>query len=174
MSDLISNSIVALRAMEPTDLDLLYKWENDTRLWTVSNTIAPYSRETLWKYLQSSGDDFYTTRQLRLMVTHVGTRETIGTVDLMNFNPVCSRAELGLFIAPSHQHQGFGAAAIDVVKNYARNGIGLRQVYVLIPVDNTRCTSLFDQSGFQRCGILKSWMRQGHAYQDVVVMQYLF
>ena len=30
MSQLLSNDIVTLRALEPTDLDILYRWENDT------------------------------------------------------------------------------------------------------------------------------------------------
>ena len=41
MSQLLSNDTVTLRALEPTDLDTLYRWENDTALWTVSDTAAP-------------------------------------------------------------------------------------------------------------------------------------
>ena len=43
MSQLLSNDIITLRALEPTDLDTLYRWENDTTLWAVSDTVAPYS-----------------------------------------------------------------------------------------------------------------------------------
>ena len=42
---LLSNDTIALRPLEPTDLDTLYQWENDTALWVVSDTVAPYSRE---------------------------------------------------------------------------------------------------------------------------------
>ena len=52
MSQLLSNDAVSLRALEPTDLETLYRWENDTALWTVSDTVAPYSREALWQYLE--------------------------------------------------------------------------------------------------------------------------
>ena len=44
MSELLSNATLTLRALEPTDLDTLYRWENDTSVWVVSDTIAPYSR----------------------------------------------------------------------------------------------------------------------------------
>ena len=30
MSHLLSNGTVTLRALEPTDLEALYRWENDT------------------------------------------------------------------------------------------------------------------------------------------------
>ena len=51
MSQLLSNDTITLRALEPTDLDMLYQWENDTALWVVSDTIATYSRKALWQYL---------------------------------------------------------------------------------------------------------------------------
>ena len=53
MSQLLRNDIIALRALEPTDLDTLYRWENDSRLWYASDTVAPYSRAALWQYLEN-------------------------------------------------------------------------------------------------------------------------
>ena len=35
MSQLLSNDIVTLRPLEPTDLDTLYGWENDTACGTI-------------------------------------------------------------------------------------------------------------------------------------------
>ena len=35
---------IALRAIEPEDLDDLYRWENDSSLWIYGCTIAPFSR----------------------------------------------------------------------------------------------------------------------------------
>ena len=43
MTSLLHNDIITLRAMEPQDVDLLYEWENDTDLWTVSNTCLLYT-----------------------------------------------------------------------------------------------------------------------------------
>ena len=57
MSQLLSNHTVTLRPLEPTDLDTLYRWENDTALWMVSDTAAPYSREALWHYLKEYTGD---------------------------------------------------------------------------------------------------------------------
>ena len=42
---MISNlPTVHLRAIEPEDLDLLYRIENDVKLWNVGTTNVPYSR----------------------------------------------------------------------------------------------------------------------------------
>ncbi len=174
MSDLLSNDIIKLRAMEPTDLDLLYKWENDPMLWTVSNTITPYSRENLWNYLKNNENDIFKTRELRLIITLKATNEAIGTVDFMDFDPINSRAELGLFIVKEQQNKGLGAQVLNVVKNYACNGIGVRQIYVQIHADNTGCLSLFRKFGFREVGVMQSWIKRGATYHDVHLLQCVF
>ena len=43
--------MIRLRAIEPEDLDLLYRIENDADLWAVGTTNVPYSRYTLHDYI---------------------------------------------------------------------------------------------------------------------------
>ena len=38
---------IKLRAIEPEDLEVLYKIENDVRLWNIGVTNVPYSKYTL-------------------------------------------------------------------------------------------------------------------------------
>ncbi|MBQ9554760.1 MAG: GNAT family N-acetyltransferase [Muribaculaceae bacterium] len=173
MSQLLSNDIVTLRALEPTDLDTLYRWENDTNLWAVSDTFAPYSREALWHYLQNYTGDIYSQRQLRLMITLTESGAPAGTIDFINFDPLNNRAELGLFIANEHRGKGLGRQALDLLTEYARDHIGLRQLYVYIALDNTVCLKLFEDYGYRKAGILHSWVKRGSNYRDVAIMQML-
>ena len=94
MSQLLRNDIIALRALEPTDLDTLYRWENDSRLWYASDTVAPYSRAALWQYLENYTADIYAQRQLRLMIVRSDDDTPLGTIDYLNFDPLNNRAEL--------------------------------------------------------------------------------
>ena len=173
MSQLFSNDLVTLRALEPTDLDTLYRWENDTALWAVSDTIAPYSREALWHYLEQYTGDIYAQRQLRLMVTLTNEGTPVGTVDFMNFDPLNNRAELGLFICTEQRGKGLGRHALELLTAYARNHIGLRQLYVYIALDNEVCLQLFEDYGYHRVGILQSWVKRGNNYRDVALLQML-
>ena len=169
MGQLLKNDIVTLRALEPTDLDILYAWENDTSLWAVSDTIAPYSRETLWHYLEEYTGDIYAQRQLRLMVTLSADGTPVGTVDFFNFYPLNNRAELGLYITGEHRGKGLGRQALEMA--YARDHIGLRQLYVFIPLDNEVCLQLFEAYGYRRAGVLESWVKRGSTYRDVALLQ---
>lgn len=174
MSQLLSNEQITLRALEPTDLDTLYRWENDTTLWAVSDTAAPYSRETLWHYLEGYTGDIYAQRQLRLMITLSADGTPVGTIDFLNFDPLNNRAELGLFIDGNYRGQGLGRKALDLLTAYARDHIGLRQLYVFIALDNEVCLKLFEDYGYSRVGVLKSWVKRGSTYRDVALLQMLF
>ena len=155
MANLLSNDKITLRAMEPSDIDLIYKWENDTSLWTVSDTVAPYSREAL-------------------MLTLTATGETVGTVDFLNFNPIHNRAELGVYICKEHQGQGLSAETMKIVNAYAAQGIGLRQLYVYVPEDNAASIAMVRHAGFEEVGILQSWIKTGKEYHNVVLLQKIY
>lgn len=173
MSQLLKNETITLRALEPTDLDTLYKWENDSALWAVSDTVAPYSREALWHYLEQYTGDIYAQRQLRLMITQTDGDTPLGTIDFMNFDPLNNRAELGLFIAAEQRGKGLGRQALDLLTAYARDHLGLRQLYVYIALDNEACLKLFEAYGYRRVGILQSWVKRGTNYRDVALLQML-
>jgi len=169
---LLDNGIITLRALEPEDLDTLYRWENDTTLWRVSDTIAPYSHDALRYYLDHYTGDIYAQRQLRLMIILDDDKQPIGTVDFMNFDPLNNRAEVGLFIDACHRGQGLGKQALQLLTAYARDHIGLRQLYVYIALDNAACLALFEQQGYRRVGILHDWVKRGSSYHDVALLQH--
>lgn len=174
MTAYLSDDIITLRALEPTDLDILYKWENDTSLWEVGNTIAPFSRAQLWEYIQNYDGDIFRSHQLRLMIMLNANGETIGTIDFYDFDPFNDRAAIGILIDKSYQNKGYGKKAVNLTLRYALKYLGLCQVLAIVPVDNDRSVELFKKCGFSSVGKIKSWLKTGRTYRDVLLMQYLF
>ena len=79
--------------MEPEDLDLLYRIENDPGLWGVGATNVPYSRYVLHDYIANAAGDIYTDHEVRLIIENrVG--ETVGIIDITNFDAKNQRAEV--------------------------------------------------------------------------------
>lgn len=174
MAPMFNNETIRLRPLEPTDLDILYRWENDTSLWSVSDTPAPYSRKALWEYLENYTGDIYSQRQLRLMITLTQDGTPVGTIDFMNFDPLNNRAELGLFVAQEFRGKGLGRQALECLTSYARDHIGIRQLYVFIALDNELCLKMFEDFGYKRAGVLQSWVKRGNTYRDVALLQMIF
>ena len=108
------------------------------------------------------------------MVTLSEDGTPVGTIDFLNFDPLNNRAELGLFIADEWRGKGLGRKALDLLTAYARDHIGLRQLYVFIALDNEVCLKLFEDYGYTQAGILQSWVKRGNTYRDVALLQMVF
>ena len=92
MADQLKNNLVRLRALEPEDVDILYRWENDIDVWKVSNTIAPFSKYILRQFIENQKYDIYETKQLRLIIEALETQKPVGTIDLFDIGPYNLRA----------------------------------------------------------------------------------
>jgi len=173
-SNLLKGPNLILRAVEPADVDLLLKWENDTSVWKVSNTITPYSRFEIEEYVMDARRDIFTARQLRLMIdltVDSGSVVTIGTIDLFDFDPVHLRAGVGIMIADEFRKQGHAAEAIQILIRYAKEGLLLHQLFCHISADNPGSVSLFERIGFVRCGVKKEWLNTGVGWLDEYIYQ---
>lgn len=162
---------IKLRAMEPEDLDVLYKIENDEKLWGVGVTNVPYSRYTLHNYIASTVGDIYVDKQVRLIIEN---KEgcVVGLIDLTDFDPRHSRAELGIVVQCQYRNNGYATAAICDVIKYAKDILHLHQLYIYVDTENRDSLRIFKKIGFQCTAELKDWLCIGKNYRNALLMQY--
>ena len=173
MKPIFKDDKIYLRALEPTDLDDLYKWENDTTLWDVGNSISPYSRHQLWEYLQNYDGDIYKSHQLRLMIVETESDRNIGTLDFYDFDPFNNRGAIGILISSEFQNKGYGKRALSLTLQYATEYLGLHQCVAIIPHDNVKSIKLFQSVGFEITGRFKDWLRIGKEYKEAFMLQFI-
>lgn len=167
---LLESETIKLRAPEPEDMDVFYRWENDTALWSLGNTIAPFSRYDLKQYIISSTKDLYGFRQLRLMIEMKPDVRTVGTIDLYDFEPHHRRAAIGIMVDRAYQQRGVAGNALSVLCKYAFSFLRLHQLYAYIPVDNKPSRRLFERCGFKEKGLLSDWQQTDEGYKDVLLV----
>lgn len=168
---LLENENIRLRALEPEDLDRLYKWENNSDLWIVGNTRNPYSRFLLKQYIVDSEKDIYDAKQLRLMMVSVKTGETVGTVDLFDFEIHNSRIALGLYVDAAFQGKGYAKASLQLIEDYVFDYLKINQLYCHIAENNTASVKMFEQENFEKTGILKQWIKTIDGYENIILFQ---
>ena len=168
-----SKPSIHLRAIEPEDLDLLYRIENDVKLWNVGATNVPYSRYTLHDYVANSSDDIYADRQVRMMVENE-QHQVVGIADVVNFDPSNCRAEVGLIILNDFRRQGFGSSTLEAVADYALQVLHLHQLYAYVDVTNEASLGLFRKMGYEVSANIKDWLYDGRKYRDAILMQHVF
>jgi diamine N-acetyltransferase len=163
---------VKLRALEPEDLELLYNWENNLSYWVISNTVSPFSKYTLKRYVENSHKSIYETGQLRLMIDHIEDKLSIGTIDIFDFDPFHKRAGLGILIAnEDYRRKGFATMALTCLVEYCFKTLQLHQLYCNILANNCESIDLFKKIGFVETGIKKEWINTSDGYLDEHMFQ---
>jgi diamine N-acetyltransferase len=163
---------IRLRALEPEDLELLYEWENNDSYWVISNTVSPFSKYTLKRYMENSHKSIYETGQLRLMIDLTGEKKTIGTIDIFDFDPFHGRAGIGILIADEAQRKkGYASMSLKCLVDYCFRTLQLHQLYCNILANNCESIDLFKKMGFTESGIKKEWVKTTDGYLDEYMFQ---
>ncbi len=165
--DLLTGPFVRLRALEPADVELLYEWENDTSVWTVSNTLTPFSKFQVEEYIFSAQNDIYAAKQLRLMIVlHQEDNLPAGSIDLFDYDPVHLRAGVGILVREQFRNKGYAREALQILVKYAFTVLRMHQLYCNIMPGNTPSIRLFEQAGFTRCGTKRDWINEGGTWKE--------
>ncbi|CDN32918.1 Acetyltransferase [Mucinivorans hirudinis] len=162
---MITDGVVILRAMELDDLEVMYRWENDTSLWALGDNTMPFSKRTLKQFIEQQSKDFFATRQMRLIV-EVENR-AVGCADLFDFSPLYRRAAVGILVY-NERGKGYGVRALRLLSDFAFARFGLEQLYSHVPLSNVASYKMCARVGFVESGILRRWCGQ----EDVAIMQY--
>ena len=163
--------VVRLRAMEPEDLDALYRIENDRDVWDVGENNVPYSRYILHDYIANASADIYADKQVRMVVENE-EGQLVGVADVVNFCPSHARAEVSIVICREHRKKGYARAAIRQIMEYALRTLHLHQLYAVVREDNMPSLNLFSSLGFKSKMVLEDWLFDGKDYHNAVVMQF--
>ena len=164
---------ISLRAMEPEDLELIYRLENDPDIWRWGTTTVPYSRFAVRQYLEQNQNDLFADRQLRLVAVDEVTGLPVGLADLFNFDPLHRRAEIGLLIVPDFRSKGLSHTILRQLEAYAER-VSMHQLYATIATANIPATRLFQKAGYGATAQLKDWLLLDGRWVDAAVWQKTF
>ncbi len=166
----LKGDTIYLRALEPEDLEFIHTIENDETIWEISNTIAPYSKYVIKKYLEQAHKDIFEVKQLRLVISSYKD-EPLGMIDLFDFDFKNSRAGVGILVKEENDRgKGYGYEALKLLVNYSFTHLGLHQLYCNISEENEASMRLFKSHDFKKVGLKKEWIQVNGSYKN----EYLF
>lgn len=168
---MLADKDIKLRALEPTDLDALFRWENDTTIWDVGNAHNPYSRYVLTEYLRNTHGDIYEDKELRLVIEQQKNGTSVGCIDLYDFDFHNRKAGISILIEAAHRKQGLATQAVKLMCQYAFRFLKLHQLYAYIPKQNNASKALFSKCGFRQTAVFPHWIRTTEGFADVCLFQ---
>lgn len=167
---MLNGDKINLRPVEPWDIDKLLEWENDHKNWRVSNTLVPFSKEQISRYIDNA-QDLFSMRQVRFIITSTDNLNPIGSIDLFDYEPFHQRAGIGILVEEKHRGLGFASEALSLMEEYALNIIGIRNIYCNILENNTESQSLFEKSGYVQVGRKIKWFNDHIDWLDEIMYQ---
>ncbi|MDC1324828.1 GNAT family N-acetyltransferase [Flavobacteriaceae bacterium] len=168
----LQGSHIMLRPLELNDLSFLYAIENDKSLWELSQTKTAYSKDILQKYLETSQKKSKDIKQLRMVITSK-TNESLGFIDLFDFDSQNNRAGVSIVITEANRGKGFGKDALKVLLGYSFKNLKLHQLYSNVLEDNIASVGLFESVGFVNVGLKKEWRFYNGCYKNEYLFQFI-
>ena len=161
---------IYLRALELDDIEFLFEIENNRDFWEISNTILPFSKYYLEKYIKESNHDIFSEKQFRFVIS-IENKYPVGLIDLFDFDPINHRAGIGIVINNTQRKKGYAIKSVKLIEDYSRKNLQIHQLYVNVGIDNKNSLDLFKKLGYVEIGIKKDWNYLDGQYIDEVLFQ---
>lgn len=161
---------IHLRALELTDKEILYAWENDPEAWSSSSTYNPLSSSFIDNYIISSNTSIIDNGQLALII-ETTENESVGYIQMFDYNAIERRVALGIYIDKYHRRQGYASRSLQICIDYMQQRLRCEHFYASILESNIASQNLFIKLGFVHTATLPHWQWTGAQYEALYYYQ---
>lgn len=168
---MISGEKIVLRAPELTDVQVIYKWENDPSLRIFSRSQVPLSTFAIEQYILSLENNPFRAGEVRFMAETIESKVLIGHVDLFDIDALHRRAGVGILIEEGQRGKGFGKEILNILERWCKNSLNLHQLWCTISTNNVESIHLFTSDGFRQTGKREHWILEGNQWKDELFFQ---
>ena len=170
---MLTGKLVRLRALEPSDAEVLHRWNQDPDVgrWMIND--YPESLTQLTKRL---GEDRPRNSydKLVLCIETLAVRTPIGVIALTDAEPENGRAELDVYVGEaSHRNGGYGTDAIRVICRYGFDQMRLHGISLWVVPENEAARHVYRKLGFVEEGRERERFRRDGKWHDLIVMSLL-
>jgi len=159
---------VCLRAIEPSDAEVFFRWNLDSErarylefLWppTSMASVRAMAEESSRRKLE--GDAFQW-----VITDRAGT--PVGTIDTHHCDARTGTFRYGVDVACEERGKGYASEAIWMVLRYYFHELRYQKVTIAVHGDNLPSIRLHEKLGFQREGTLRRMVFTGGHYCDLI------
>jgi RimJ/RimL family protein N-acetyltransferase len=164
----MNGSVIALRALEETDLVLVRSWNFDPEVARYFTSRWPVSmvEQRRWFDRESNG-----TGKKRLIIEDKATRQAIGLVGVMGIDHLNRNCEIGITVGDrAYWGQAHATEAIQLTLQFLFVQLNMHLVYLRVLQDNERAIAFFKKVGFTQNGLLREMVFLNGGYRSWIWM----
>jgi RimJ/RimL family protein N-acetyltransferase len=162
------NNTIRLRAVEPGDAAVFYRWNQDSDrarqldfVWPPSSLASVQAWTGAQALHKLENDAFH-------WVIETLQGEPAGTISTHNCDPHSGTFSYGLDVAPEHRRKGFASAAVGLVLRYYFEELRYQKVTVCIHGGNEASIQLHRKVGFQLEGTHRRMVYTNGQFYDLL------
>ena len=164
---MLNGARVRLRALEPGDAALMWRWHQDRAFHVPDGGRYPTTLARTEEWLRSLGDPAYWGVYLGI---ENEDGALIGYLSLKHTEPEDRSAVLDVAIAPAFGNQGYGGEATRVLLRFAFDQMNLHRVWLRVPEHDACARRVYETCGFREEGRLREARFAGGRWWDLIVM----
>lgn len=167
-----ADQLVALRPLEPCDVEHLYRYRNDRSVvGQLGGHSNGYSRADLADWVERHRG---VRNEVLWAIATVEDDRCIGHVGLYDIDHRIRKAEFGILLGDTSFHgKGIGKHVTAAMVSYGFQQLNLRRISLTVLESNRRALGLYERLGFTVEGKLRDDDFRDGRYGDVVLMSVL-
>jgi ribosomal-protein-alanine N-acetyltransferase len=147
-------------ALRRESRSFLMPWEPE---WAPDELARPAWRQRMARSL----DDYRRGAAIGFLIFAHGQGELLGGITLGNLRYGVARSgHIGYWIGERFAGQGFMSEALGLLASYAFDGLTLHRIEAACIPGNARSIRVLEKAGFQREGLLRSYLKINGLWQD--------
>lgn len=169
----LTDEILRLRAVEPSDAELMWEFESDSSQWRDNGMMAPFSRKNLREYAEGYDPDPIRCGQLRLIIESTETQDAagniLGIIDLFDISATNRTAFVGIYVKPDSRCKSIASRSLALIERYASQLLNLRILAAKVSERNMASRTLFEKNGYTLSGELRNWLLSGKSEFNLIL-----
>jgi RimJ/RimL family protein N-acetyltransferase len=158
-----------LRAWELGDLPLVREASDDDYIPLITTVPQPYSQAAGEAFVQRQWERAAGGGGYPFVIERVEDGRPLGMIGLWLRDVDHGRASIGYWLAGSARGQGVAAKALRTVADWALGELRIPRLQLYVETWNTGSQRTAERVGFQREGLLRSWMQVGEERRDMIM-----
>lgn len=159
-----------LRAAEPDEWALLWRWNQDSELLRcLEHIYPPQSQAAVKRWLEETASRQPKEEEFGVTIENLAG-EPVGGLGTHHCDPANGTFSYGVSIAHEHRRHGYASAAIGLVLRYFFEERRYHKAWVHVYSFNEASLRMHERLGFQREGRLRQMIFTEGQFHDIVVL----
>lgn len=159
-------NIIRLRAVEPTDAEIFFRWNQDSqRAMFLDFLWPPTSLEDTRLFTEAQSKKKLEEDSYMFLIETL-EKVPVGSISTHHCNPHSGSFSYGIDICEEHRRHGYATQAILLVLRYYFDHLRYQKVTAAVHADNLASQGLHKKIGFLHEGTLRRMCYQDGVYID--------